>query len=207
MKNFKKYIKSLGLALMTASLFTLSSCDLELQENYDFDESATVFPEYPPFEMSLYQFMTEQEDFTLMVEAIDRAGLQDQFSGGADDKTVLMLRQEAMEGFLEDQGVTTVAEVPVETLRNMLNYHIVTTRFTQNDLNSQEDVQFQTRIEGPNGRINIWKWRRYMEIQINRNGSPDLPSTAKGENVYLHNYQFTNGVGHQMRGYVQWAPF
>nr|WP_299344373.1 fasciclin domain-containing protein [Allomuricauda sp.] len=207
MKEFKNSFKIIRLAALAIGIVFFNSCDLELQEDYDFDDSATVFPEFPPFEVSLYQFMTEQADFVLMVEAIDRAGLQNAFNEGADDKTVLMLRQEAMEEFLEDQGVTTVAEVPVETLRNLLNYHIITTRFTQNDLNSQEDVQFQTRIEGPNGRINVWKWRRFMEIRINQNGSPDLPGTAKGANVFLHNYQFTNGVGHQMNGYVQWAPF
>lgn len=183
------------------------SCDLELQENYDFDESATIYEESPPFDISIWQFMNQQADFDLMVEAVERAGLQSVFEGGEDDKTILLLRQEAMQEFLDDTGVATVAEIPVETLQNFLNYHVITTRFTQNDLNSQEDVQFQTRLEGVNGRINVWRWRRYMEIRINRNGSPDRPSTAKGGNVFLHNYQFRNGVGHQMRNYVRWAPF
>ena len=129
------------------------------------------------------------------------------FNGGADDKTVLLLRQDAMQEFLDDMGATVVSDIPVETWENFLNYHVITSRFTQNDLNSQEHVTFQTLVSGDDGRINVWKWRRYMELQINRNGSPNLPGTAKGTAVYLHNYQFTNGVGHQMQRYVRWSPF
>lgn len=184
-----------------------TSCDLALQKSYDFDESATIYQEQPPFNQTIWEFMNQQADFDLMVEAIDFAGMQDVFDGGQDDKTVLLLRQEAMEAFLSDQNAENVQDVPLDTWMHFLNYHVITTRFTQNDLNSQEYTTLQTLVNGDDGRIVIWKWRRYMELQINRNGSPDRPNTAKGDAVFLHNYEFTNGVGHQMRKYVGWAPY
>ena len=203
-----KKLKKLKSCITLFSVFMLlTGCSLDLQENYDFDESATIYPTYEPFNMTMWEFMNEQADFTMMVEAVELAGLQSVYSGGENNKTVLILRNQAMQEFLTNQGAANVAAISVAKWQRFLKYHVITTRFTQNDLNSQEDVQFQTLIDGPDGRINIWKWRRYMEIQINRNGSPDRPSTAKGASVYLHNYQFTNGIGHQMRNFVRWAPY
>ena len=204
MKKLKK-LKSCIILFSVFMLFT--SCGLDLQEDYDFDESATIQPPIEPFNMTMWEFMQEQADFTLMVEAIELAGMQSVYNDGQDDKTVLMLRNQAMQEFLTNQGAANVAAISVEKWQTFLKYHVITERISQNDLNSQEDVQFQTLVDGPNGRINCWMWRRYMEIRINRTGSPDRPSTAKGASVYLHNYQFTNGIGHQMRNFVTWAPY
>lgn len=204
MKKLKKITPHITLFSV---IMLITSCGLDLQENYDFDDSATIHSPAQPFNMTIWGFMNGQSDFDLMIEAIEQVGLQDVYSGGEDDKTVLLLRNEAMQDFLSDQGVATVAEVDSQVLQNFLNYHVITTRFTNGDLNSQEDVQFQTLVDGPNGRINVWRWRRYMELQINRNGSPDKPGTAKGTSVYLHNYEFTNGVGHQLQTFVRWTPF
>ena len=204
MKNLIKI--KWGIPLFLTLIF-FSACNLELQKEYDFDENARINEPSAPFDMTIWEFMNEQSDFDLMVQAVQLAGLENIFNEGEDDKTVLLLRQKAMQQFLNDQDATSLSEIPVQTLQNFLFYHVITTRFKQHDLNSQEDVQFHSLLEGPNGRINIWKWRRYEEIQINRNGSPDKPSTAKSASVFLHNYEFTNGVGHQMEKYVQWAPF
>ena len=165
-----KKLKNIKVHIILASVMILfSSCDLDLQENYDFDESATIYPPIVPFNMTMWEFMTQQPDFTMMVEAVQLAGMESIYSGGEDNKTVLMLRNQAMQEFLNNQGAASVSAISVAKWEKFLKYHVITTRFEQNDLNSQEDVQFQTLIEGPNGRINIWMWRRYMEIQVNRN--------------------------------------
>ncbi len=178
---------------------------LPLQKSFDFDENDHPIVK-PKFNMTIYQFMTTHAEFTSMVEAVKRAGMESTFSGGGDDKTVLLLRNEAMTEFLKNHKYSTVADVPVMTLQNLLKYHIIKARITQNDLTVQDFTTFQTNIDGLNGRINLYKWREYWEIQINT-GGPDLPSTAKKASVYLHNYEFTNGVGHHMKQYVRWAPF
>lgn len=205
-----KTIKSINpiVVFLIGSVWVFSSCDLALQTSYDFDEDASIYdPQTPFINETIWDFMTSESDFDLMVEAIQFAGLESVFSGGDSDKTVLLLRQDAMEMFLEDQGAAQVQDIPIEVWEHFLNYHVITSRFTQNDLNSQEYTTFQTLYPGDDGRIVVWKWRRYMEIQINRNGSPDRPSTAIGTEVFLHNYEFSNGVGHQIEEYVGWAPY
>lgn len=194
------------LALIIIVAFLLQGCEkMSLQKSFDFDENDHP-PIRPPFKTTVFEFMTTQADFSLMVEAVKRAGLESIYSGGADDKTVLLLRNDAMNLFLKDYAHANVAAVPVARLQNMLNYHVITTRLTQNDLPVQEYQTYQTLVPGPNGRITIYKWREYWEIRINA-GGPDLPSTRKTANVYLHNYEFTNGVGHQLKAYVQWVRF
>ncbi len=178
---------------------------MPLQDSFNFDENAHP-PIRPPFNMTIFEFMTSQADFSLMVEAIKRIGMESAYSSGSDNKTVLLLRNEAMSKFLKDYSYSSIANVPANKLENLLKYHVITTRFTQNDLPVQKFVVFQTLITGSNGRINIYKYREYWQIQIN-NGGPDLPGTQKTANVYLHNYEFTNGVGHQMQQYVQWTPY
>ena len=193
------------LVTLLLGLTLLQGCDLGLQTSYDFDDDDYPKP-HEPFDMTLLDFMNQQEEFDSLIVAVDRTGMEETFSGGEDDKTVLLLRNEAMLEFLDDYEYASIDEVPVSTLRKMLNYHVITDRLTQNDINSQQDYVYQTLVEGGSGRINVWKWRRYWEIRINTRG-PDLPETAKGETVYLHNYEFTNGIAHQMNGYVQRVPF
>ncbi len=190
--------------VLFAMLF--QACEkLPLQESFDFDENDHPVVR-PPFNTTIFEFMTSRPELSSMVEAVRRAGLESMYSGGGNDKTVLLLRNDAMKRFLTDYGHARVADVPVSRLQNLLNYHVITTRFTQNDLPVQEYLTFQTLIPGPNGRITIYKWREYWEIRINA-GGPDLPSTRRTANVYLHNYQFTNGVAHQLNAYAQWVRF
>lgn len=192
--------------ILSVAIF-LQACDLDLQRSYDFDEDARW--EAPdPFEITIYEWMTQNEEFNLMVEAIERADMQNTFNGGEDDKTVLLLRTEAMEEFLDDYGYAAVADVPVETLQSMLNYHVIPTRLKQRDMNISRWHTFQTLIDGDDGLINLYVdgwW--YWEIQINGEGAPDLPPTAKRTIVRFHNFEFTNGVGHQLINYVQRVPF
>jgi uncharacterized surface protein with fasciclin (FAS1) repeats len=198
MKNSIKNFIIIILALL------FQACEeLPLQKSFDFDENDHPKVQ-PPFNMTMFEFMSSRPEFSLMVEAVNRAGMIDVFNGGADDKTVLLLRNEAMTEFLNFYKHTTVANVPLPRLQNLLNYHVITTRFTQNDLKVQEFYTFQTLIPGENGRIIVWKWREYWEIRIN--SMSGLPGTRRTANVYLHNYEFTNGVGHQMQRFVQMVP-
>lgn len=194
----------LSLILLFAIVF--QGCEkLPLQKSFDFDENDHPVVK-PKFNMTIYVFMESRPELSLMVEAIKRAGMESTFSGGADDKTVLLLRNEAMIEFLTNHKYATIAVTPILTLQNLLKYHVIRKRITQNDLTVQDFTIFQTLTDGENGKITLYKWREYWEIQVNT-GGPNLPSTVKKANVYLHNYEFTNGVGHQMKKYVRRVPF
>lgn len=186
------------------ALFFQACEELPLQKSFDFDESDHPKIQ-PPFNMTIFEFLSTHAEFSMMVEAINLAGMKETFDGGADDKTVLLLRNEAMTEFLKNYKHSNVAAVPVSRLQNLLKYHVITTRFTQNDLSVQDFTTFQTLIDGQNGRIIVWKWREYWEIRINT--LTGLPKTAKSANVYLHNYEFINGVGHHMKNYAQMTTF
>lgn len=199
-----KFFNKIGLLVMI--IISLQACKkLALQKSFDFDENDHPVVQ-PSFNMTIWEFITTHEEFSLMEEAIKLTAMENTYSGGDTNKTVLLLRNEAMQEFLGKYNFQTIKDVPVTRLQKFLRYHVITKRFTQTDLPVQKFVLFQTLVPGDNGQIYIWKWREYWEIRINT-GAPGMPGTAKSASVYLHNYEFTNGVGHQMKKYVQWGPY
>lgn len=198
-----RIIKNVAILLTVLSLHSCEKLALQKSFHFDANDHPAVIP---PFNITIYEFMMQHVEFDSMTAAVKRAGMEDIFKGGEDDKTVLLLRNEAMKKFLNDYGFSKISDVPIMKLQNLLKYHVITTRFTQQDLSVQTFYVFHTLIDGDDGFINIWKFREYWTIRIN-SGGPDLPKTAKGADVYLHNYEFTNGVVHQMKQYVQRVPF
>ena len=186
----------------------ITSCDLSLQEDFDFDQNARLYDPMSPFTgITMWEFMNDHEEFDSLVAIAAMVGLESLYSGGSEDRTVLMLRNEAIGFFLADQGANAITDVPDEKWEKLLNYHVITERFTQEDIFSQVDTRFQTLIEGEDGQIWVWKWRRYWQFRFNSGSTPGLPPNAQNADVYLHNYIFSNGVGHQMRGYAGWTAY
>jgi hypothetical protein len=195
-------------------LALLSSCDLPLQKSYNFDDSAHL-PVLPPYKVTMWNYMTHPQDTTFdqndeldsMVVAVKRAGMKKVYNSGKD-KTVFLLRNKAMREFLSDNGYSSIDEVPIYILQNLLKYHVIPgQRIEQDDLEIKEYYVFQTLIKGNAGLINLFEGNEYWRIELNTPGGPNLPSTAKSAIVYLHNFEFTNGVAHQLNTYARRVPF
>jgi hypothetical protein len=191
---------------------TFYACDLPLQKSFHFDKSAHL-PKIPPYKTTIWTYMTHPEDSTFdqnehldsMVIAVKRAELKNIYNKGKN-KTVFLLRNKAMREFLANNGYKSISEVPVYILQNLLKYHVIPdTSIEQIDLPIKEYRQFQTLIKGANGLMNLYEGKEYWQIRINTNGP--LPPTAKKAVVYLHNFEFTNGVAHQLNSYARWVPF
>src|SRR5690606_36526773 len=154
LKNNKmnRIIKSIVLLIITLSLY---SCEkMILQKSFHFDENdhpAVILP----FNITIYEFMTQHVEFDSMTVAVKRAGMEDIFKGGGNDKTVLLLRNEAIQKFLKDYGFSKNSDVPIIKLQNLLKYHVITTRFTQKDLKVQTFYVYNTLVDGDDGLINI----------------------------------------------------
>ena len=102
-----------------------------------------------------------------------------------------------------------MARADLETLKTVLQYHIVTTYVAQVPTLFEFDVNyiFQTLIPGDAGVIVMRRDNRYR-IDINRAPAP-LPSTATSqwERVRNHNYVFSNGIGHFLNDPVRNQPY
>ncbi len=104
----------------------------------------------PPSE-NIRQFLAnlssnEDPEFRLLIEAIQLAGLEDELESGTDNNLTLFAPTDAaFENLLENLNLSSLSEIPVNTLREILLYHIVSTRVFSQDL--RDDEPLETLIE------------------------------------------------------------
>ncbi len=231
MKKFKN-IGYTFLAFLSLTLF-LSSCDLKLQEGFDFVPEVDL--EDPFDDITAWEWLQTRtqfnedggingEEFNYMIAAIEKADMVEEYNNRSiQDRTYLMLNNNAFLGNGDVVAIVTgSATIPdgaspaevlenadVEKLRTVLQYHIVTTYVAQVPTLFEFGVNyiFQTLIPGEDGVIVMRRDDRYR-IDINRNPAP-LPSTATSqfERVRAHNYVFLNGIGHILNDPVRNKPY
>lgn len=221
-----KYIVLLGLTLC------LFGCDLERQKGFDFVPEVDIIDPYK--DMTAWEFIQTRnnptdegnlsgEELDYMIAAIEKAGMINEYDGTDGDRTYLLLNNNAFTGNGDiiqlvtgsatvEEGETpaaVMARADVDVLKRILQYHIITTYVDQVPTLFEFDVNyiFQTLIPGEDGIIVLRRDNRYR-IDINRAPAP-LPSTATSqwERVRLHNYVFSNGIGHFIADPVRNKPY
>lgn len=227
----------LRFAGIIACIFLLASCDLGLQEEFDFKPDAEL--EYPFRDITAWEFIQSRTppfmdndrydplEFNYMEAAIRKAGMVEEYNQVAtSDRTYLILDNRAFTGNGNIINIVTgsSAAPPGETadetfsrvdtpeklekLRTLLRYHIVTSYILQDTMvNKDTDYLFQTLIPGDDGLIAFRRDVIYR-ITINSQDAP-LPDTATSqfEVAWAHNYQFNNGIGHILRDPVRNKPY
>ena len=117
--------------------------------------------------------------FTQLVAALVRADLVDAFTGGIeDDLTVFAPTDQAFQDLYAALGVSSVDQIPLETLTNVLLYHVVPARAFSQDL--RQGASLPTLLGGQNLSVNL------ADLQINDSGL-----VAEALNIHA-----TNGVIH-----------
>ncbi|MFD2034365.1 fasciclin domain-containing protein [Belliella marina] len=122
---------------------------------------------------------SDNPEFTQLVAALVRADLVDAFMGGFEDNyTVFAPTDAAFEDLYEALSVNNVEEIDIQTLRNVLMYHVVEARAFSQDLTDGE--QLETLLVGESLTVDL------DNLQINDSG-------LIGESLNIH---ATNGVIH-----------
>jgi hypothetical protein len=209
---------------LTLCLFTIYSCDLTLQEPYDFKQEVPVIPDFT--NLTAYEWLKtdlsplglatpEAAKFDYMADAIDRTGMQDVFNAvGPNPRTFLLMQNSAFLGAnniisLVRPGKTkgSLDSSNLVRLKAILQYHVIDAYVDQIKALPEvdKDYFFQTLLPGPNGEINVRR-NILLGMAIN-NTSSFITAQKKGAGVQRHNYVFKNGIGHQMNAYVRKVPF
>lgn len=225
-------LKTLKLVGVIFLIFSLTACDIALQESFDFEPDVDLtdpFDMYTAWEwiqtqnIPLEDGTLDSEQFDYFGAAIKRAGMEAEYNDIDADRTYLLLNNSAFTGSGDIiQLVTGSATVPegetpeetmeradVEKLQTILKYHIVTTHIDQVPTLEVFDVWylFQTLIPGDDGLIAFSRDNRYR-VTINKSPAP-LPAAAlsQWEKVRYHNYVFNNGIGHIIADAVRNVPY
>jgi uncharacterized surface protein with fasciclin (FAS1) repeats len=130
-------------------------------------------------EIAIASATSSTPEFTQLVAALVRADLAGAFTGGFEDNlTVFAPTDAAFEALYEALGVDGVDDIPLETLTNVLLYHVVPARAFSQDL--RDGAELPTLLEGSTLTVDLGS------LQIN--DSNLVPSAL--------NIHATNGVIH-----------
>lgn len=113
-----KQIKTLSLVVLLATLFSMSitSCKKD-----DTDTDIT------PVKGNIVEVASANPDFSILVDAVKRAGLVDVLSASGT-YTVFAPTNAAFENLLTELGVSGLNDIPVETLKSVLLYHVLSAK-------------------------------------------------------------------------------
>ncbi|WP_244874525.1 fasciclin domain-containing protein [Cyclobacterium marinum] len=118
-------------------------------------------------------------EFTQLVGALTRANLVDAVNGGiADDLTVFAPTDAAFQQLYDDLNVDGFEEIPLETLENVLMYHVVPARAFSQDL--RDGAELPTLLSNNTLTVDLG----------------ELNIEEAGLNTDLINIHATNGVIH-----------
>lgn len=121
----------------------------------------------------------ETPEFTQLLAALNRTNLTAGFTGSIDDDfTVFAPTGAAFQELFLTLGVSSVDEIPVETLTEILQYHVINQREFSKDL--REKGSLPTLLEDQDLTVNL------ADFQIN-----DSELIAESLNIHA-----TNGVIH-----------
>lgn len=116
---FKHIIRSLVCFAFAAA----AGCsDLKLQTDADY--SASVLD--PHIDMTAWEYFETRPDlFSKFMTAVELADMKEFYTQTERSYTFLALTDTAVDGFVSGAGFSSVEEVPVESLQNLIRYHIV----------------------------------------------------------------------------------
>lgn len=132
----------------------------------------------------LYEKLKSNENFTEFAKALETAGLVDFLSKGGL-YTVFAPTNTAVKAFLTERGYTSIDQMPVAALFEMLSYHVVNNMWYQYDL--------QQRFKNFKQTLFLTRSMKFLEIAVT-----DTSITAGGVPVIkeLKNLDAENGVIH-----------
>jgi len=167
LKTMKTKLNFIPVMLIMAVVF-FSSC------NNDDDEMMEIS------EKNVVEVAADAGQFTILLQAGTKAGLAEYLST-ADDITVFAPTDAAFEMLLGDLGVTSLDDVPVADLTNILLYHVIGSKAMSTDLSSG---YFPTLSESNGNSISM-----YINVD-------DGVSINKNVKVTSADVEASNGVIH-----------
>lgn len=169
MKNFKK-LSVLLFALAMGSLLTVS-CKKD-NDNTPLD----------PTLGNIVAVASENPELSILVDAIKRANLVDVLSSSGS-YTVFAPSNAAFESLLGELGVSKLEDIPVETLKSVLLYHVISKKVASSAVVTG---YVSTNSDGPDSTK--------LSLYINKSGS-DVKLDNRA-NVTAVDIQASNGVIH-----------
>ena len=163
-----KTIKRLSASLFILALFS-SFTIINTANAKDANEGATT--------MNVVEIAIADERFSILVEAVSKAGLADALSAEGP-YTVFAPTNDAFEMLFKDLGINGVEDLTAEQLTPILLYHVVSGKVMAADVKS--------------GKVSTLNEKAWISIEANSKGV----TIDETSNVIITDVEGTNGVIH-----------
>ena len=133
-------------AILSAAFFSLvvfSSCQKQDLQAPALTAEATAQAKSPAVEKSDMTIgeLAVANGFTQLADALDYTGLLDIFMSGSDQYTVFAPTDAAFEGLYQTLNISSIRELPVELVTNVLLYHVTEGRRFSNSVVPKNGVR------------------------------------------------------------------
>lgn len=162
-------------------MLSLTQC--EIQENYEYQYGNPG----GKLNQTAWEFIQQTDILSTMEEAVGIAGMEDYYSGSTA-YTFIIPRNSAFANYLKANKYTALSDIPVETLRDILKYHLVKERVIFSDpalIMSDNPIAYET-VSGQ---------KMYLSHNGNYQGLINQ-GTKKSWTIITSNLEPTNGVIH-----------
>jgi uncharacterized surface protein with fasciclin (FAS1) repeats len=180
--NTKRLNSPLALVLAVFLIFILSQC--EIQKDYEYEH----FNPGGKLNKTAWAYIQEKDSMSLMEEAINAAGLQNNYSGSTI-YTFIVPENVAWRAYLKTNKYANIAAIPVATLQDVLKYHIVNAKIlTRDDAFKLANIKtsYPTLLAG---QVMFFSRNTFYQGIINQD-------TKKAFTIWTSNLEPTNGVIH-----------
>lgn len=167
------------LAGCVAMVLMFTSC--EIQENFKYESSGVD----GVLGVTAWEFIQANSDFSQLRTAITRTGLQSLYQ--EEERTFIVPNNKAFGAYIQNSAYSSLEDIPVPILRNMLRYHIVKDRVIFTDPSIGRDLPIAYETE--NGQTMFLSRNNNYIGQINQ-------GTARQWEIRTSNLEPTNGVIH-----------
>lgn len=176
------------LVACVAMVLLITSC--EIQENFKYQPSGVD----GKLGVTAWEFIQSNNEFEQLRRAITRTGLQDLYQN--EERTFIVPNNTAFNTYLQSSGYSSVEDIPMPILRNMLRYHVVKDRiiFTDPGISRDRPIAYETE----NGQT------MYLSRNNNYIGLINQGTTRQWE-IRTSNLEPTNGVMHAVNFIVYFS--
>ncbi len=183
MKQIKTYIKKWYFIRLFFFLFAITALTQCVQESFEYDAHT------PSGELGItaWQFIQQQDSLSMLEEAITATGLESLYSG-TTEYTFILPRNNAFIGYLTTNSYSSISDIPVPVLRNILLYHI-----------AEGKVLFTDEVFYTGEAIVVSQTENGQDMYLSRNDSyigTINTGTNKSWSIETSNLEPTNGAIH-----------
>lgn len=209
MKINRSYRSNIIVAITFVAVMALiTSCSLgglDLQKSYKYEQGVLD----PHLKMNTLEYMKSRNQpdgdslFSIMLQAIQYTGLESKYEADGPFTYFLLTDTSFTDpnnGYLVDKGVQSITELPQDTVKALLLYHIIVGKYTSLDLKQDIPMDVQTLLDGDKGKMTLDRDDQYR-IHVNSfSGSQRSVTTA------TTNLLPTNGVINVLDDYAAYRP-